>query len=165
MLRNWLIMNYLKPILNIGFLLILNLVFSTSINAQTQDKVNEIRTIDMRGQSPVKASVVALKASRNDVIVVLINGGDKELIDKTKSKLKALSHQGYNRIGVVLGNLQEGSKGSILAVVSDGTLYAAINEAKSDTTTMWKIYNLVRDAYQDNILSKTNKDIQCDLGR
>ena len=120
--------------------------------AQESNTEAEIRTIDMRGQNPVSASVVAIKNSRNHVVVVLIRGGSQELIDETKGQLKALVHRGYDRLGVVLCDLKPGEIGPVLGIVSDGTAYAAIKGAEPDSKTMWQLYSLVRDAYQNNVL-------------
>lgn len=128
-----------------------------SVHAQTVDTTGIIKTVDYRGHKPLSASIASIKASRNDLVVVLIRGGDQELIDNTKGQLKALVHNGYNRIGVILSDLNPDEQEPVLAVVSDGTIYASIKRSKADTITMWKIYNLVRDAYQDNIWPKMGK--------
>ncbi len=142
---------WLKPVLLFTILLAL----PHNSFAQSLDEIT-IRTVDMRGDNPVLASVAAIKNSRNHVVVVLIRGGNEELIDKTKGQLKAIVHRGFDRLGVILCDLKPGEIGPVIGIVSDGTAYAVIKRARPDTVTMWEVYNLVRDAYQDNILPKLN---------
>ena len=118
---------------------------------QNSDGIN-IRTVDMRGDNPVLASVAAIKNSRNHVVVVLMKGASEELIEKTKDNLKALVHKGYNRIGIILCDFKPGETLPVIGIASDGTIYAAIKGAKSNSKTMKDVYNAVSEAYQKNIL-------------
>lgn len=154
--QNPLVMTFIQFSLKIISGIVLFLFFNTGryCNAQIADSSDIIRIIDLRGQNPLSATTAAIIASRNDVVVVLIRGGDQDLIDKTTGQLKALVHNGYNRIGVMLCDLKPGEKMPVIGIISEGTIYAVVKNAKPDIATSWKVYNLVRDAYQDNILPK-----------
>ena len=99
-------MIFKKFIFSFSVFLIIFFFSPTKIFGQTGDSPVTIRTIDMRGQKSIKATYVAIKASEKDVVVVLIRGGNVELIEKTKAQLRALTHNGYNRVGVVLSDLK-----------------------------------------------------------
>jgi hypothetical protein len=142
----------------LGF--ILSLAFLHPVYGQTVDSTDVVRTIDLTGKHPRSAMLSAVSASREDVIVVLIRGGDQDLVDKTKGQLKALVYNGYERIGLVISDKMQFELAPAVYIFSDGTIYAKIYNAKTESLLGWKIYNLVRDAYQDNILPKMRSSEQ-----
>lgn len=130
--------------------------YSTNMQGQTNQPI-PIQTVDMRGEKPTRASIAAIKNSRKGVVVVLLRGANQELIDLTTGQLRALTHNGYNRVGLVLSDLKPKETLSVVGIVSDGTAYAAIKDAKPDKVIGWKIYNLVKDAYEQDIWPKMGK--------
>ncbi|MCB0518522.1 MAG: hypothetical protein H6577_10090 [Lewinellaceae bacterium] len=127
--------------------------------AQTVDSI-EIRTIDMRGQNPVSASLVAIKNSRNDVVVVQIRGGSQELIEQTEGQLKALVSKGYDRLGVILCDLTPGEIAPVIGIVADGTVFAAIKGAQVNAQTKLDTYRLVNEAYRETVLPKPSDSLR-----
>jgi hypothetical protein len=132
-------------------------VFTSVLNAQSQDKVAEVTTVDFRGRSLDEAIMACVKITNNDYVAVLIKGQDQKLINHVTGEMKALIHRGYNRVGIVLGDSEPDEKGSVVGVFASGTIYAVIKEADEDLLLDWKIYNLVRDAYEEFVLPKTGK--------
>lgn len=146
-MKNWLQLTTLIVLIALSF----QTIFA---QASSDTAMVKIPTIDMRGQDPLMASAKSIVESRKDVVVVLIRGGSNELIKETKNQLKALVHRGYNRLGIILCDINPGEAGAVVGVVSNGTSYAAVKDAKPTTLILWQIYSLVRDAYQEHILPK-----------
>lgn len=143
----------LASCLKFVLMLIVLMFLANGSFAQNQDEI-DIRTIDMRGQNPVSASLVAIKNSRNDVIVVQIRGGDQKLIEQTKGQLRALVQKGYDRLGIVLCDLKPGEIGAVIGIVADGTVFAAIKSAQVNAQTKLDTYRLVDEAYKEIVLPK-----------
>ncbi len=147
-----------SPWFKSALLIITGLMFVCSLQAQEEGAPVEIPTLDMRGQPPIDATYAAIKSSEKDIVVVLIRGGSQELINNVTAKMKALYHMGYTRIGIILCDLDPGEVAPVLGIVADKAPYAVIKKAKNDTTTGWKIYNLVQDAYKEFILPKVTQN-------
>jgi hypothetical protein len=126
-------------------------------DAQNLDTTNIITTVDFRGISLDEAILATAKITENNYVVIFIKGGDNVFHKEIEGHLKALIHNGYQRLGLVLADLESNEQHAVIAVFSDGTLYAVVKQAKADLETGWNIYNLVRDAYQEHILPKMNK--------
>lgn len=148
----------ISPRIKSLLLLFTGVIFVFSLKAQDEGTPVEIPTLDMRGRPPIDASYAAIKSSEKNIVVLLIRGGSQELIDNVTGKMKALYHRGYTRIGIILCDLDPDEVGPVLGVVVDNMPYAVIKKAKPDTITCWKIYNLVRDAYEEFILPKANQN-------
>lgn len=123
-------------------------------HAQSLDAPDVVKTIDLRGQDPWSAMHKSVKDSNEDVIVILIQGDDEILIKEIEGTLKALIHAKYNRIGLVLSDRISPESNDAIYIFAKGTLYAKIEEPASNTRTEWKVYNLVKEAYEDHIFSK-----------
>lgn len=142
-------------------ILFLTLLFLPPCEAQNLDTSGIVTTVDFRGNSLDEAILTAAKITNNSYIVVLIKGGNESFNQEIKGHLKALINDDYKRIGLVLADLEINETNPVIGIFSDGTLYAVVKDAKADLETGWKIYNLVRDAYQEHIwpkLGKTNQD-------
>ena len=122
-------------------------------NSQVQGEVH-VKKADFRGQDPGNAIYAALDASEEDVIVVLIRGGSQKLIDKTESNMKALVRSGYGRIGLILADNFPNEKNEVVGIFSGGHVYAVIEDARSSAYDDWAVYNLVKDAYEEDITPK-----------
>lgn len=114
----------------------------------------EIQKVDFRGQRPQGAFMAAVSASRQDVVVVIIEGGDEKLIGETEGNLRALARNGYTRLGLILCDRLPDTQAPSIVVVSAGLAYAIIKDAKADVKTSSDIYKLIRDAYIEDILPK-----------
>ncbi|MEZ4993536.1 MAG: hypothetical protein R2824_24145 [Saprospiraceae bacterium] len=75
----------------------------------------------------------SIKASRNDVVIALIRGGSDELIDKAEAQLRALVLNGFDRLGIILCDLNSEDKGPVIGIFSNGAAYTASKDAKADT--------------------------------
>ena len=135
------------------------LIFNSTGNAQTPDASIEVKKADFRGQDSGNAIIAGLSASEEDVIVVLIRGGSDKLINKIEDNMKTIIRNGYVRIGLILSDLFPDEKDASVAVFSDGSTYAVINKAEEDTYNDWALYNLVRDAYEENIKPKLKSTV------
>lgn len=119
-----------------------------------------IQKADFRGQRPQAALMAAVSASRQDVVVVIVEGGDAELIFETESNLKGLIRNGYTRLGLILCDPLPDSTTPVVAIISSGLAYAVVQDAKADAKTSSDVYKLVRDAYQEDILPKLKQEAE-----
>ncbi|MEM8527629.1 MAG: hypothetical protein AAGG68_23510 [Bacteroidota bacterium] len=114
----------------------------------------QIKKIDFRGQRAQKAFVAAHSASKKDVVVVMLRGADQDLIEQTEQNMKGLIQSGYERIGLVISDLLPEDKSPTIAIMSQGYTYASIKEATISAKTNLHFYQLMRDVYKEDILSK-----------
>lgn len=136
-----------------------------NIRAQSPVTGNlEIQKVDFRGQRPQAAIMAAVSASRQDVVVVIVEGGDDKLIVETENNLKGLIRNGYTRLGLILCDPLPDETTPIVAIFSIGLAYAVVHDAKADAKTSLDVYKLVRDAYQEDILSKLKPENEPEKG-
>lgn len=109
---------------------------------------------DFRGQRPQGAIVAAVSASRQDVVVVVVEGGDENLIAETEGNLKGLVRNGFTRLGLILCDQLPENTSPAVIIYSGGFTYAIVHDAKADAKTSSDVYKLVRDAYEADILPK-----------
>lgn len=146
-------------------LLIINIAL---IRGQAQSAANPpsdgtpvVQKYDLRQEPAAPAVVAGLSASRNGVVVVLVRGGDQQLINEVESNMKALILNGFERIGLILGSSFSNESKPVISIFSQGQVYAVIEDAKADTDTKLALFKLVRDAYKEHItplLSKAKSD-------
>jgi hypothetical protein len=85
---------------------------------------------------------------------VIVEGGDDKLIMETENNLKGLIRNGFTRLGLIICDPLPDNQVPVIAIVSSGLAYAVVQDAKADAKTSSDVYKLVRDAYQEDILSK-----------
>ena len=108
----------------------------------------------MREFDPNEAIWESVQNTKQNAVVVLIRGGNEALLQAVKSKLQALVHQGINRVGIIRSTTRQESSTPSIGIFADGTIYATIKDVESDTQSMWSLYNLVRDAYEEYVVPK-----------
>jgi len=118
------------------------------------DSSIQLQKADFRGQRPQAALMAAVSASRQDVVVIVVEGGDEALIAETEENLKGLIRNGYTRLGLILCDNLPGDTSPVVVIATDGLDYAIVKDAKPDAQTSADVYKLVRDAYQEYILPK-----------
>ncbi len=144
---------------NILFLCFIAFCPAGKLSAQVIDSSTLVRKIDFRGKRPQSAVVAALSASREKVVVVLVRGGSDKLISGAEGQMKALIHGGYNRIGMVISDNPPDEMNPAISVFSSGQVYAVVEDVKDDARTGWALFNLVKDAYEEDIISKSGKGV------
>ena len=60
---------------------------------------------------------------------------------------------------MVISDNPPDKKSPAISVFSNGQVYAVVEDAQQDAKTGWAIFNLVRDAYEEDVFSKTDKVI------
>lgn len=126
-----------------------------SVHAQTTESTAiQVKTTDFRGQRAQRAFVAAHAASKKDVVVVMVRGADEEVIDRVKQTMKGLIQNGYERIGLVISDLLPDDEQPTLEIMSKGLAYAVMEELNINATFDLHFYQLMRDAYQEDILSQ-----------
>ncbi|MBI1227786.1 MAG: hypothetical protein GC192_21305 [Bacteroidetes bacterium] len=124
----------------------------------------ELQKADFRGQRPQGAIMAAVSASRQDVVIVFLQGCSDEMIAETEGNLKGLIRNGYTRLGLILSDSFPDEPMPIVAIFSIGLVYAEIHDAKVDAQTSSDVYKLVRDAYQEDILPKLKPETKSTNG-
>lgn len=125
------------------------------------DGIPVVQKYDLRQEPAASAVVAGLSASRNGVVVVLLRGGDQQLIDDVESNMKGLILNGFERIGLILGSSFSNESNPVISIYSQGKVYAVIEDARTDTDTKLAVFKLVRDAYKEHLtplLSKAKSD-------
>lgn len=138
------------------FLFSINMA-TPDLSAQVTDTTIQVKVADFRGKGTSPAIFAALGASEEGVVVVLINGGGDMLVEKAKGNMEALVRAGYGRIGMILADQLPDEKGPRIGIFSGGHVYADIEAPKADAYNDWAIYNLVRDAYEEDVKPKLDK--------
>ncbi len=135
-------------------ILVIGFILGASQLSEAQNPLIEIQKADFRGQRPQGAFIAAGSASRQDFVVVIVEGGDEKLIAETEGNLKGLALNGYTRLGMILCDRLPDSTAPAIIVVSGGLTYAIVHDAKADAKTSSDVYKLIRDAYVEDIISK-----------
>lgn len=116
-----------------------------------------VQKYDLRQEPAASAVAAGLSASRKGVVVVLVRGGDQQLIDEVDGNMKALILNGFERIGLILGSSFSNENNPVISIFSQGQVYAVIEDAKADTGTKLALFKLVRDAYREHIVPLLGK--------
>ncbi|MFM9949456.1 MAG: hypothetical protein ACKV1O_16080 [Saprospiraceae bacterium] len=120
-------------------------------HAPASGKAPLVQLYDLRHEPAASAVAAGLSASRQSVVVVLVRGGDKTLIDEVEGNMRALMLNKFERIGLILGSNFSNEYDPVISIFSNGQVYAVIEEAKADADTKLSLFKLVRDAYQEHI--------------
>lgn len=128
-------------------LAVLFFIACITLNAQTDTTGITIQRADFRGKRPQTATVAAISASQQKVIVILLRGADSILIQEMEGNIKGLIRSGFTRIGLVLGDSYESEQTPVISIYADGNTYAVIQDVNSSSNTHLSVFNLVRDAY------------------
>lgn len=121
------------------------------------DNAPVVQKYDLRQEPAASAVVAGLSASRNGVVVVLVRGGDQQLINEVENNMKALMLNGFERIGLILGSSFSNESKPVISIFSQGQVYAVIEDAKADTDTKLAVFKLVRDSYTENVIPLLGK--------
>lgn len=131
--------------------------FSQLVDTATKPKLPTVQKHDLRHEPAASAVVAGLSASRKAVVAILVRGGDQNLIESVEDNMKAMILNGYERIGLILGNTFSDQNKPAIDVISNGHTYAIIEDAKADAYTKQALFKLVRDAYQEDVLPLIKK--------
>ena len=131
-------------------------LFLVCLNLSAQETITEIKvsTFDLRAETPKRAVVSALHASKNKAIIVMTRGADQNLIDQVKADLEVLIRNGCKRIVLVLAQSFPEEHKPFICIYADGRPYALLKNVEKNAQTSVDLYRMVQESYQSFVLSE-----------
>lgn len=142
-------LSYFRFLLPLSLLLIF-----CEMSAQEATTEITVSTFDLRAETPRRAVVSALNASKNKAVIVMTRGADQTLIDQVKADLKVLIRNGQKRIVLVLAQPFPEDPEPLVCIYADGKPYALLKNAKQNAQTSADLYRLVQESYQSFVLNE-----------
>jgi len=120
--------------------------------AQEPDTLVVVRQIDLRGETAETAVLSALKASKKQVVIIMVQNASPDLITQMENDIRGLIHIGYKRLVFVLGQGFTDDRRPTISIYSGGHIYALMKDITPNAQTSADLFKLVRDAYDESVV-------------
>ena len=125
-----------------------------NVYGQNTDKDTFVSLFDLRQETPERAVISALHASKSNAIIVMARGADQTLIDQTEADLSVLVRSGHNRLVFVLSQPFEDDPVPLICIYAEGKPYILLKNVQADARTSADLYRHVKEAYNQFIREK-----------
>ena len=127
---------------------------NTPCIAQSDMETPKVPLFDLRAETPERAVLSAIHASKEKAVIVMTRGASKELNGQVYGDLTALSRNDYKRVVLVFAQPFEEDPSPLICIYANGYPYAMLKHAKADAQTSLDLYKLVKEAYDISVNSK-----------
>lgn len=123
---------------------------STPATGTEKPRPITVQKLDTRGEGPASGEFASLSASDKGVVVVLVRSNDDKLISTAEDTLKGLIRDGYERVGLIIGDKKPGEADEFW-VFSKGLRKSRIVNIQDSYDTRVTLYNAVAEKYNKDV--------------
>ena len=109
-----------------------------------------VQKLDTRGEGAASGEFASLSASKQRVVVVLVRSNDENLINTVEDTLKGLIRDGYQRVGMIIGDKESGEADEYW-VFSKGFRKSRIVDIQDSYDTRLTLYKAVTEEYNKDV--------------
>lgn len=109
-----------------------------------------VQKLDTRGEGPASGEFASLSASDKGVVVVLVRSDSDKLIKTAEDTLKGLIRDGYERVGLIIGDKKPGEADEFW-LFSRGLRKGRIPNPKADYKTQLVLHKAVAEEYNKDV--------------